>query len=135
MNWKRFWIGFLVVYVAYQVLGILTHEVWLGETYGSLAEVWRPETELVAKRWIFFVTSAVFTFFFCYIFVQGCERKGWAEGARYGAIIGLFYAIPQAYESYALLPIPYSLALKWFLSGLVGSIILGVVFAAVYRPE
>jgi len=46
------------------------------------------------------------------------EGKGLAEGARYGVIIGLFFGISQAYDSYVIYPIPYSLALKWFLSGL-----------------
>ncbi len=135
MNWKKFWIGCVVVYIGYQILGFLIHGLWLSETYGSLADVWRPETELMSKRWIFFLTSAVWSFFFCYIFVKGREGKGLAEGARFGAIIGLFFAIPQAYESYALLPIPHSLALSWFLSGLVASIILGVIFSALYNPD
>ncbi len=47
MNWKEFWIGCVVVYIVYQILGLLIHQVWLGETYASLAEVWQPETEPV----------------------------------------------------------------------------------------
>jgi len=31
-------------------------------------------------------------------------------------------------------PIPYSLALKWFLSGLAVCVVLGIVAAAVYKP-
>jgi len=84
--------------------------------------------------WIMFVTSACFSFFFVYVFARGYEGKGLAEGARYGAIIGLFFGISQAYESYVIYPIPYSLALTWFLSGLAVCVVLGIVAAAVYRP-
>ena len=56
------------------------------------------------------------------------------EGARYGAIIGLFFGISQSYDSYVIYPIPYSLALKWFLSGLAVCVVLGIVAAAVYKP-
>ena len=135
MNWKKFWIGLVVVYLVGQVLSILIHAVWLGETYSSLSSVWRPEADLVSKQWIMMVTAAVFSFFFCYVFVRGREGKGVAEGVRYGVVIGLFVGIPQAYNFYALLPIPYSLALKWFLSGIVSTMILGAIFAAIYKPK
>jgi hypothetical protein len=40
----------------------------------------------------------------------------------------------QFYNIYVIFPIPYSLTLKWFLSGLAGSVVLGIVAAAIYRP-
>ena len=134
MNWKKLLICFVVVYVVIEILSYLIHAVWLGPTYQSLSEVWRPEAEMQAKQWIMFVTAAVWAFFFCYIFARGYEGKGLAEGVRYGVIIGLFYAIPQAYESYVIYPIPYYLALYWFLAGLVVSIICGIVVALIYKP-
>lgn len=133
-NWNKLLIAFVAVFVVGQALNFLVHQVWLGATYASLAQVWRPEAELQSKMWIMFVTGAVWSFFFSYIFTRGYEGKGLAEGARYGAIIGLFFAIPQAYDSYVIYPIPYSLALKWFASGLAVSVVLGLVVAAVYKP-
>ncbi len=133
MNTKKLLISFVAVYVVAQVLSYLIHAVWLGPTYASLSEVWRPEAELMSKQWIMFVTSAVWAFFFCYIFVRGYENKGLVEGVRYGAIIGLFFGIPQAYDAYVVYPIPYHLALKWFLSGMVVSILCGIVVALVYK--
>lgn len=135
MNWKRVLITFVAVYLVAQVLGFLIHVKWLGPTYAELADVWRPEAELLAKRWIMLVTSAVFCFFFSYIFAKGYEGKGVAEGVRYGAIIGLFYGVPAAYDAYAIYPIPYGLALNWFLSGLVVTVVLGIVAALVYKRE
>lgn len=135
IDWKKLWIAFIVVYIVNQILSFLIHAVWLSETYASLADVWRPEAEMMAKQWIMFVTAAFFCFFFVYIFARGCEGKGIAEGARYGLIIGLFVGVFSSYDWYVILPIPYSLALKWFLSGLVVTILLGVVTALVYKPE
>lgn len=133
-DWKKLLIAFVAVYVVSQVCGYLVHQVWLAPTYASLANVWRPEAEMQSKMWIMFVTSAFWSFFFCYIFARGYEGKGLAEGARYGAIIGLFFGISQSYDSYVIYPIPYSLALKWFLSGLAVCVVLGIVAAAVYKP-
>lgn len=133
-DWKKLLIAFVAVYVVGQVMGYLIHQVWLAETYGSLASVWRPEAELMSKMWIQFVTSAFFSFFFCYVFARGYEGKGLAEGARYGAIIGLFFGISSSYDQYMIYPIPYSLALKWFLSGLAYCVVAGIVAAALYKP-
>jgi uncharacterized membrane protein len=134
IDWKKLLIAFVAVYVVGQVMGYLIHQVWLGPTYASLPDVWRPLEEMNAKMWIMFVTAAVWSFFFCYVFVRGYEGKGLAEGARYGAIIGLFFGISNSYDSYVIYPIPYSLALKWFVSTLGYCVVQGVVAAALYKP-
>ena len=134
-DWKKLPIAFVAVLVVGQVSNFLVHGQWLAPTYQSLASVWRPEADMESKMWIMFVTGAVFAFFFCYVFARGYEGKGLAEGARYGAIIGLFFGVPQAYDSYVIYPIPYSLALKWFVSGLVVCVLMGIVAAAVYKPS
>ena len=134
IDWKKLLIAFVAVYVVGQVMGYLIHQVWLMETYASLASVWRPEAEMASKMWIMFVTAATWSFFFCYVFARGYEGKGLAEGARYGAIIGLFFGISNAYDGYVIYPIPYSLALKWFLSGLAYCVVQGIVAAALYKP-
>ena len=134
MNTKRFWLACAAVYVVHQILSFLIHEVWLMPTYEALAHVWRPEQDMMSKMWMMWVTSAVWVILFCYIFVRGYENKGLMEGLRYGVIIGLFYFLPMAYESYVIYPITYALALQWFIAGMAMSIILGIVAALIYRP-
>lgn len=134
MNVKRFWIAAVAVYVVNQILGYLIHQVWLAPTYASLASIWRPQAEMESKMWIMFVTSAFFSVFFVYVFVRGYQNRGIAEGLRYGLVIGLLYSLPYAYDSYVIYPIPYYLALQWFLSGLVVCLILGVIAALIYKP-
>ncbi len=133
-NWKKLGLAALAIYVVGQIMGYLIHQVWLAPTYAALSSVWRPQAEMESKMWIFFVTAAIWAFFFCYVFAKGYEGKGLAEGARYGAIIGLFFGISNAYDQYVVYPIPYSLALKWFLSALAFCVVQGIVAAAVYKP-
>lgn len=135
MNTKRLLMSFVATYIVYNILGYLIHEVWLADTYASLAAVWRPEAEMDSKIWVFWITSAFFCFFFCYIFARGYENRGLGEGFRFGVIITLFYTLPVVYDSYVIYPIPYSLVLQWLFSGLVVSIILGIVAAMVYKPR
>jgi CoA binding domain len=49
--------------------------------------------------------------------------------------VGVLLSVPMAYGLYALLPVPYSLALQWFLCGFIEAVLLGLVAAAVYRPK
>ena len=125
----------MVLYVLAQVLGYLMHQVWLTPVYDELAAVFRPKAEMDQMMWIFFATSAVWVLVFTYIFVRGREGKGIMEGVRYGALMGLFYNLTIAYDSYVIYPLPSSLALKWFLGGIAISIILGVVASLVYKPS
>jgi hypothetical protein len=133
-DWTKLLIAAVAVFVVGQVCNFLIHAQWLAPTYQALASVWRPQADMESRMWIMFVTGAVFAFFFSYVFARGYEGKGLAEGARYGAIIGLFFSLPQAYNSYVIYPIPYSLALKWFLSGVAVCTLMGIAAAAVYKP-
>jgi len=133
MNVKRFVLGCVAVYVAAQVLGFVIHQVFLAETYGSLASVWRPEAEMMAMMWMMYLTAALWTVLFCYIFTRGYENKGIMEGLRYGLLIGLFW-IPFAYESHVIYPVPIGLAHIWAITTIVSCMIYGMIFAAIYRP-
>jgi hypothetical protein len=134
MNVKRFALGCVAVYVVYQVLGFLIHQIMLGGTYKALETVWRPEAEMMSMMWVMFVTSAVWVVLFCYIFTRGYENKGIMEGVRYGLLIGLFWGIPYAYESYMIYPITMGLAHAWFISTVIVATICGMVMAMVYKP-
>lgn len=134
MNTKSFIITCVVLYVVAAVLGYVMHEMWLGATYDALADIWRPEAEMQDKQWIMFITGAVWVVIFTYMFVRGREGRGVMEGVRYGVLIGLFYHLTMAYDSYVVYPIPYTLALQWFIGGLITAVILGVVAALIYKP-
>jgi hypothetical protein len=41
----------------------------------------------------------------------------------------------MAYGTYAMIAIPYALALKWFLFGIVQYVIMGIVVAMVYGKK
>lgn len=134
MNVKRFMLACVAVYVVYHVMSFAVNAWLLGDTYQALSNVWRPEAEMVAKMWIMFFTSAVWTVLFCYIFTRGYEGKGAMEGLRYGLLIGLLCGIPVAYESYMVYPITLFLAHAWAVTSVVMGMVCGLVLALVYRP-
>ena len=100
--------------------------------YAETKHLWRPD--MASKMWIMQVVSLVTSFLFVYIFTKGYEGKGIMEGFRFGLIVGLFTSLPMGYGSYAVMPIPYELAFKWFLYGTAEMIVVGMIAALIYRP-
>jgi hypothetical protein len=118
------------VFAAGMVLDFVVHQVLLGATYESLKDLWRPDMN--AKMWIMWPVGITSSFLFTLIFAKGYENKGLLEGVRFGLIIGLYVSVPMGFASYAIWPIPFSLALQWFLYGTIELILMGVVVALVY---
>ena len=131
---KKLWMGFVAVFIVTVLTNFLIHQVLLGGLYrsASMSALMRPEAEGQANLWIHFVTAAIASFFFTLIFSKGYEGKGIGEGVRFGFYVGMLMAIPMAYDTYAEMPIPYSLALQWFIYGVVQYVILGIVVAMVF---
>ena len=130
---KKFWTGFVVVFVVLSVLEFIVNTVLLSSTYQETANLWRQVAEM--KIWIFYVVYLFVAFFITLIFSKGYEGKGVTEGVRFGFYVGMMMAVPMAYGTYGAMPIPYSMALQWFLYVLIEYIILGIVLALVYGKQ
>ncbi len=124
--------GFIVVYIVLSLMNFVIHNVLLKDTYMRLVETGLMRGEEAGTMWIYFVTALVVSFFFTLIFSKGYNGSGVGEGARYGLYVGLLMATPFAYDSYASYPLPYHLALQWFLYATVQYVVLGIIVAAVF---
>jgi TM2 domain-containing membrane protein YozV len=113
---KTFWIGWIAVFVVMQIYGYVVHEIGLSETYQSLASIFRPAEEMESMMWMMMVGGAVM------------------EGVRYGLLMGILISIISAVDSYVIYPLTGELATIWFFTGIIGFVLAGVVFAAIYKP-
>jgi hypothetical protein len=134
---KKLWITFVVVFIVYFILDWLVNGVLLHSTYMTeeVAKIMRSDAEITSNMWIFVICDLFYTFFFTLIFSKGFENKGWMEGVRFGFYVALMVSLPMAYGTYGSMMIPYSLALQWFLYGLVMNIVIGIVAALLYKPK
>jgi len=130
---KKVWTGFAAVFVVIAVLDAIVNLVLLKSTYQETAHLWRPEAEM--KIWLFYVVYLFVAYFFSLIFSKGYEGKGIMEGIRYGFYVGMMMAVPMAYGTYGAMPIPYSLALQWFVYGLIEYVVAGVVIAMIWGKQ
>ncbi len=135
MNAKRFWLSVLVIFVVYMAIDALVHMVLLAGLYDQVSHLWRPDADMQKLFPLMWLGSLIFTIFFVLIFVKGYEGRGIGEGIRYGLYIGIFMGFPMAFGSYAMYPMPFILAVYWFIVSIVEMIIAGIVAAAIYRPK
>lgn len=127
---KKLWLGFIAAFITIEILEAIVNMVILSSAYQSTMQVWRPD--MMSKMWIFHVVMLIGAFFFAFIFSKGFENKGIVEGVRYGTYIGIWMSVGKAYGTYAMVAIPYSLALQWFVYGVIEYVIAGVVLAFVF---
>ena len=130
---KQGWISFIAVLVFFEVMGFLVDGLLLGPTYESLQQLWRPD--MMSLMWIFHVMMVIGAFFFVLVFSRGYEGKGIMEGVRYGFYMGVWMGVSFAYGTYAMIAIPYSLALQWFIYGVIQYVIFGVLLALVFGKK
>ncbi len=130
---KKVWLGFIATFIVLQVLEIVINSVILRPAYESLKNVWRPD--MMSKTWIFSLVLLIGSFFFTFIFAKGFENKGIIEGVRYGIYVGIWLGTGKAYATYAMIAIPYSLALEWFVYSVLEYVIAGVVLSFIFAPK
>lgn len=130
---RKVLLGFVAVFITLEVLDFLVHGVLLASAYTSVASLFRPD--MTAKMWIIHLVTLIGAFFFAFIFSKGYENKGIGEGIRYGCYIGIWMSVGMAYGTYSMIAIPYSLALQWFIYGLIEYIIAGAVLAMVFGSK
>ncbi len=137
MNTKKFVLAFILVFVLVEITNYIIHMAILGPVYASdeVKVLFRPQEEMMGKMWIMYILDLVWCFFFVFFFVKGYENKGIFEGLRFGLYIALFFYLVSVYGQYTVYPIPYYLALQWFLYGLAQALILGAAAALVYKPK
>lgn len=137
MNWKRFWLVAILVYVALMITDIIVHGHILMGVYqaADASGAFRQAQDSNRFMWVYFVTGAVFSFFFSFFFVKGYESKGLLEGIRFGIYVALFYYFTANFDAFVIYPIPYRLVWYRIIWGGVQMIILGIIAALVYKPK
>lgn len=132
MNKKRYVLISILVCAIFFLIEIFQHVTILGNSYSSYPEFMRTGgADIMALN---IIGGLIFSFLFCYIFIKGYEGKGMMEGVRFGIIIGAFIWLPKMIFEYANFNYPGSWPLIWFMFGLIGTVIGGIICALIYRP-
>lgn len=122
---KRIVLAVLAVFVAWSVMDIVIHGLILGPTYMDTAQMWRPEKEMKMglMRFVVFVSAITFvSLYSCFV-----GKKSVGRGLAFGLVFGVGVGISMGYGTYAVQPIPYNIALTWFLGTIAETSVAGLL--------
>jgi hypothetical protein len=125
MNIKRLILAIVAGYVVIFATDFLIHHVWMNPDYEATQQVWRAEPEMKSMMGWFIGAQIVTVITFVLLWTR------WADTAR--LLMGAFSGA-WPITLYAVLPIPCTIACKWFFAGIAQCILLGIVTFFVYKP-
>ena len=135
MNPKRLILAILAVFIGIWATDFLIHGVWLSTRYGETKSLWRPENEMMSHMGWLLLGQFLAALAFVIIWARGFAATGHLPCACiYGAFMGLF-SQATTLITYAVQPFPADIAGKWFISGLVQGVLMGLLVFMVYKPK
>jgi hypothetical protein len=135
MNTRSWVLASIAVFVTLAVLEAVIHGALLQNLYQQTASVWRPPTQANQLMWLMWLGYAIFAPFFVWLYSKGVEKRKDAlgQGLRFGLMLGLGIEAMNALIWYVVLPIPFMLAVAWFVAGTAVFAAAGVAAALIYK--
>jgi len=136
MNIIRLSLAIVVAFAVLFVTDLLIHGIWMKPDYRATQSLWRPETEMGSYMGWILCAQLLFVITLVLVWVKGfassTTRISCAIG--YGLLMGLFSGV-WAIIMYVVVPMPCSIATKWFFAGIVQTILLALVTFWIYKPS
>ena len=130
---KRGILAVAAVFVAWSVLDYIIHVVLLGGCYEATAHLWRSPEDM--KWGLMYFNVLIVAIIFVYIYAKFFARKGTCTGVTYGLLIGISWGVSMGYGSYSVMPIPYHMALAWFLGTVVEMTLAGLLLGLIIKEK
>lgn len=129
---KKCLVAVAVVFVLWSVLDFVIHGVILGSAYSATPQIFRPMDQM--KMGLLYVVTLVCACVFVGIYAEFVSARGIGVGLKFGLLYGLGSGIAMGYGSYSVIPIPYYMALTWFLGTMVEAGLAGLVVGWLIGP-
>jgi hypothetical protein len=134
MNYARLAAAAAAAWIVDGLYGFLVYGNLMADEFAKYPGVFRPLEAMNAKMPFLFAGLLITMVVATYIYAKGYEGgAGFPEGARFGALIGLFMA-GLSLGNYSVFNIGSRLAGSMIAAALVEWIIVGSVIGLVYRP-
>ena len=131
---KRFFLAWLVVFIAWFIGSFIVHGVLLHADYAQLSNLFRKEAEAQNFLPLMILAHVIMSGAFVWIYARGVEPKPWlGQGLRYGVAIILLTTVPLYLIYYVVQPMPGATVVKQILFDGILVLILGAIAAFMYR--
>jgi hypothetical protein len=133
---KKFFIGWIVIFVAWVVGSFLVHGMLLHADYAQLPNLFRPEAEAQKYMPLMILAHIIMAGAFVWIYSRGVEARNWLpQGIRFGVAIALLAVVPIYIIYYVVQPMPEATVVKQSVFDSILVVILGIIVAFVYRQR
>ena len=131
---KKFLIAVVAMFVVSMVKDFLVHGMLLAQDYAKLGSLMRtPEEQQKLFIWML-LAHAMIAAALVWVYVQGRRDAPWlAQGVRFGIALALLTVIPGYIIYYVVEPLPGDLIVKQVVYDTIGTVLLGMAVAALYR--
>jgi hypothetical protein len=131
---RRFFVGWLLVFVLWMLGSFIVHGHLLADDYAAIAKLFRPPAEAQRHFPWMIAAHAILSGAFVWIYSRGIDAGPWLpQGIRFGVAVALLTAVPTYMIDYVVQPMPGSIAFKQALLDGVLVVLLGVATAFLYR--
>jgi hypothetical protein len=134
MHKTKLFISYLAIFTLVFLFDFTLHGIILKSIYAQTPQIWRPESSMQNYiPWSIFcqaLTCLIITIFY----FQKHENKGWTEGLKFGAIVGLVVGVTNA-SFYAYMPISFILATAWFLGSTIEFSLVSILLSLINQQK
>jgi hypothetical protein len=134
MNWTRIALSSVAALVAYFVYGGVVTGIFLKKDYLPYAAVYRPADQIMKIFPFGLATTFLAIVVLTIVYARsGSPDAGFAEGGRFGVLIGTFMMFAHVAHNYVNLNIGRKLAFEMAAAELVQWTLVGIVIGLIYR--
>jgi hypothetical protein len=135
MNYARVLMASVGAMVAYFAFGGIFFAVFGTEEFEKYPQVYRPKAEIMKAMPYGMVAIFVAIVVAAFIYANGYQGgSGLVEGARFGALVGIFSVCTFVIHNWVNLNIGWKITLQQAVSYFVQWVLVGVVIGLIYRP-
>jgi len=133
---KKFFVAWIVVFVAWFLGSFIVHGVLLRSDYLQLSSLFRTESDTHRYFPLMILAHALLGGSFVWIYARGVEPKPWlAQGLRFGLAVALLTIVPTYLIYFVIQPMPASVVIKQIVFDGALLLILGSITAWLYRDR
>ena len=126
---KRPLLAGLTILIAWMLLDLLLHRLFLAPLYEASRELWRPFDQMNVT--LIYAVSLVLIAVFVGIYGLLVRPKSLGTGLALGAFVGLALGVSVGLGTFIHMPIPPAVAWGWFTGGWVKGLVAGAIVGAV----
>ena len=131
---KKFFIAWVVIFVAWMAGSFVVHGVLLHDDYASLGNLFRTEADANSHFPLMILAHVLLSGAFAWIYARGVEAKPWfAQGIRFGVAVALLTIVPTYLIYYVVQPMPGAVVAKQIVFDGILMLILASIAAFLYR--